>query len=152
LKKRAKQVGVAWRIKDQYLELLVKLYKERYPQDLPIGFKYAVNRTKLLSELDYTVNELRKGFSIRTATDQLETLLDRLLAKRDPDLLEKNCYFGSADRTLLFAEDTFCVEVIVLPNGRSMRIEYIARGVPDDGNFSRGPKLGPPTAQGSVPI
>jgi HEPN domain-containing protein len=150
LKRRAKKIGVAWRIKDQYLELLLKLYKERYPQNLPIGFKYAVSRTKLLSELDYTVNEIRKGFAIRTANGPVETLLDRLKAKNDPDLLDKNCYFGSAERKTLFAEETFCIAVIMLPDGRAMRMEYVACGVPDDGNFTRGPKLARPGAtQGS---
>jgi HEPN domain-containing protein len=144
LRRRAKRKGIVWKIRDDYLELLVKLYKERYPQSLPIGFKYAISRTELFCELDFTVNEIRKGFTIRSGTGPVETLLDRLKAKQDPDLLEKNCFFGSADRKSLFAEETFCIEVIVLPNGQPMRIEYKALGIRDDGNFNRGPKLNRP--------
>lgn len=136
LKARLKSRGIALLISDQYLDLLFKLYQAGYPQDLPVGYNYAINRTKLLVELDYTVFEIRKGFSITGPNEPIETELDRLAKRHDPCLVERNCYFGTADRKQLFREDTFCMDMRVFPNKNPISVTYVARGVPDDRRFN----------------
>ena len=54
---------VPLKINKEYLNLLFKAYHLRYPDDLKMGYNIALNKTKLLVELDYTVSAIRKGFS-----------------------------------------------------------------------------------------
>ena len=60
---KIKKKGIELKINEEYLALLVKAYRLRYFDNLEPGFNIALNRTKLLVELDHTVYEIRKGFN-----------------------------------------------------------------------------------------
>jgi hypothetical protein len=86
-----------------FLGLLVKAYKMRYPDDLPQGFNLVLVAVKILAELDETVFALRNGFKFQRADGKpLITALGDLLEKGDSVLLDSNVAFGGClERTSL---------------------------------------------------
>lgn len=131
-----KKKGIKLRISEEYLTLLFKSYRLRYPDDLEPGFNIALDRTKLLVELDYTVYEIRKGFDFQSADKKIITRINQLQEKKDPILLNKNCYFGNYNRTNLFEEDCFCYELRVLRKDSILEVSYFTTGIDDDGKFN----------------
>lgn len=122
-------------INREYLNLLFKCYKMRYPDDLEVGFNIALVETKLLVELDFTVHKTRKGFRFQLDGKPIKTKLDFLLEGKDDNLLRDNCYFGSTDRKELFERNTHCYEMRVLGLSQNLEATYQPTGVDDDGKF-----------------
>jgi hypothetical protein len=129
-----KKKGLELKISEEYLALLFKSYRLRYFDDLKPGFNIALDRTKLLVELDHTVYEIRKGFNFGFGDKKLTTKLEQFQENKDPVLLNKNCYFGNYDRSALFGEECSCYELRVLEDG-IMEIYYLTKGIDDDGKF-----------------
>ncbi len=115
--------------------MLFKLYDLRYPDNLLQGFSIGIDRTRLLTELDFTVFEIRKGFKIVNPFGPIQSTVEELLALKDVRLLEKNCYFGNSDRATLFAEDAPRYAMRVIAPGFLIWAKYTTLGVPDTPNF-----------------
>ena len=64
-----------------YLKLLSKVYKLRYPDDLEVGFNISLNQAKLITQLDRSVQELTTRFRIVHAGKPVLMVLDQ--AKQD---------------------------------------------------------------------
>lgn len=118
-----------------FLKLLSKAYRLRYPDNLEIGFSISLAQPKLLVELDKTVHHIRKGFKFeRSSGRPIQTWIDRLIETSDLDLLDKNCYFSNAQRAAVFNQ---------LPNFYEMRVvaeenileAYYQANIPDDEDF-----------------
>src|SRR5690242_8412486 len=73
LYKNLKTSGMDLGLDAQYLALLVKAYRLRYPDDLEIGFNIVLAQTKMLVELDATVHRIRKGFVLQKAGKRIVT-------------------------------------------------------------------------------
>jgi len=131
-----KKKGIKLNISKEYFILLFKSYKLRYPDDLEVGFNIALNRTKLLVELDHTVYEIRKGFNFQGTTKKIVTRLDQLQNEKDSHFLTKNCYFGNYDRESLFKENCFCYELRVQEIDKILEVSYLTTGIDDDGKFN----------------
>ena len=136
LVQRLKKAGIALNLNQNFLALLFKLYKLRYPDELKAGFRVAMDRTRLLTELDYSVFEIRKAFKIIGPFGPIGATIEELLARGDRRLLEKNCYFGSEDRTKLFTENSFRYAMRVLAPRNLVWATYETFGVPDNRNFN----------------
>jgi len=119
----------------EYLNLLFKCYKMRYPDDLETGYNIALNETKLLAELDFTVHKIRKGFNFQVNGKPIKTKLDLLLDRKEENLLKDNCYFGTADRQELFERNCHWYELRVLGKNNIMEATYQSTGIDDDGKF-----------------
>jgi len=130
-----KKKGLKLNVSEEYLALLYKSYPLRYPDELKLGFNIALNRTKLLCELDHTVYEIRKGFDFKTANKKVTTKIEHLQEKKDPILLNKNCYFGKYDRAVLFEEESSCYELRILGQDDILEVSYITKRILDDGRF-----------------
>lgn len=130
-----KENGLKLDINEEYLALLFRSYRLRYPDDLPSGFNVALNRTKLLVELDHTVYEIRKGFNFEIGDKKITIGLELLQEKKDPVLLNKNCYFGNYERAALFGEESSCYELRVLGGEGILEAHYRTAQVDDDGKF-----------------
>lgn len=130
-----KSAGLILPLSEDYLNLLFKAYQLRYPDDLPVDFNIAIDRTRLLTELDYTVSEIRKGFTLQGTAGPIQTKLDLLLSRRDPRLLEKNCHFGTTKRSDLFRENAARFTMRALGAYNFVTAEYQTAGVPDTRNF-----------------
>jgi len=57
--------GVDLALNKEFLKILAKSYRLRYPDDLEVGFNIVLEQTKIIAELDKTVHEIRKGFQFR---------------------------------------------------------------------------------------
>jgi hypothetical protein len=133
--------GITLSLNPDYLALLFKLYRLRYPDDLPVGFSVAIDRTRLLTELDRSVREIREGFKLVGPFGLIQTTLDLLKARNDPRLLERNCYLGNFDRGALFKEEAARFAMRVFGSYDFFRAEYKTAGVPDTPNFSQDLKV-----------
>lgn len=133
--KRLRAKDIRLNLDEHYLTLLSRLYNLRYPDELKAGFSAGIDRTRLLTELDFTVFEIRKGFSIRGPHGPIESTVEELLRQNDQRLLEKNCYFGSASRATLFAEPASRYAISVPAPGHLVWAKYETSGVPDTRNF-----------------
>jgi HEPN domain-containing protein len=119
-----------------YLELLGKAYRLRYPDALEPGFSVSLSQAKTLTELDRTVHRIRQGFKFKhSAGRPVQTALDDLLVRADPDLIEGNCYFGNTDRRKVFGQYPNGYEMRVLSADSILEAYYEAVAVPDDGLF-----------------
>lgn len=132
-----KKKGIKLEINEEYLALLFKSYRLRYPDDLELGFNIVLNKTKLLAELDHTVYEIRKGFNFKNTDKKIITRIDQLNEEKEPILLNKNCCFGNYDRAGLFEENCFCYELRVLEQNTILEVSYFTIGVDDDGKFNQ---------------
>ncbi len=133
--KQLKENGISLNLNPDYLALLFKLYKLRYPDDLNTGLSVGIDRTRLLTELDFSVFEVRKWFNSFSPREPIGNTIEDLSARKDTRLLEKNCYFGSANREALFAEDSSRFAMRVLEPDDLTWAEYETFGVPDTRNF-----------------
>ena len=122
------------KISEKYLELLFKSYSLRYPDDLLPGFNIVLEKAKLLCELDCTVYEIRKGFNFGTTYEKGTATIESLQEKKNPVLLNKNCYFGNYDRAQLFREISSCYELRVLEQG-ILEVFYFADHIEDNRKF-----------------
>jgi HEPN domain-containing protein len=132
-----------------YLSLLKKAYELRYPDNLSPGYNICLGQAKLLTELDHSVFEIRKGFDIRKANaESIETRLSHMLKTQDKALMDSNSAFGDAKRDDIFREKNGFYELRVLPGGIIMEAEYQSTEAKDDGVFDE-VALKPGTKQSS---
>lgn len=122
-------------LNENYLKLLVRIYKLRYPDRLPENFSVSINQMKTLAGLDETVFKIRRGIKI-TNTDgtKRKTKFDELLAKKSTPLLQGNHVFGTVSREWIFKEPGYYYEMRVLKDGSWMEIDYTSYAT-DDGVY-----------------
>ncbi len=119
-----------------FLGMLGKAYRLRYPDDLPVGFNLALVAVKVLAEMDATVHALRGGFRFQRSDGRtVTTLLDDLLGRQDLSLLSDNAAFGKCARAELFTKSSSCFEIRVLGEDEILSAKYEAGPIPDDGVF-----------------
>ncbi|MCK4540453.1 HEPN domain-containing protein [Candidatus Parcubacteria bacterium] len=133
---KIKEKGLTLGINEEYLALLFRSYRLRYPDDLELGFNIALNRTKLIVELDRTVYEIREGFNFKNVDKKITTKIDQFKKEKNPILLNKNCYFGEYNRIKLFEENCFYYELRVLEKDTIMEASYFTTGIDDNGEFN----------------
>jgi HEPN domain-containing protein len=136
-------------LNNEFLTVLGKAYKLRYPDDLPVGFNISLAATKILAETDATVHALRKGFHFQRGDGKpVVMMLDNLLSNNAPALLEQNAAFGGCSRADVFSKPTACFEIRILTNHEILSAKYEAGPLADDGIFDvEGLKpVGPPGA------
>lgn len=124
-----------FKLNEDFLELLYKAYKLRYPDDLELGYNICLSFVKILTELDFSVFEIRKGFNFKSSRGAVTTPLDCFIEEKSVQLLDKNCYFGNYSRKDFFAETTDLYELRVMSDGNLMEITYLSKDVEDDGKF-----------------
>jgi HEPN domain-containing protein len=118
-----------------FLELLFKAYKIRYPDDLEIGYNVHLSDAMILSELDSSVFEIRKGFNISKNGDSLKTKFNEALRVRKPELVTKNCSFGGFSREQLFKEESSIYEMRILENNNLIEYSYKVENLNDSKDF-----------------
>jgi HEPN domain-containing protein len=118
-----------------FLKVLGKTYRLRYPDDVEVEFSLSLEQPKILTELDRSVHLIRRGFSFnRPSGEPMQTLVDGMINRNDPDLVDANCYFGSARRSDVFDKLTNCYEMRVVALDRILEAYYQA-SILDDGEF-----------------
>lgn len=117
----------------EFINLLHKAYKLRYPDTLKPGYNIVLSKYKILVELDYSVFEIRKGFKFTSNNPNSITSFDQL--KNSPQLTNNNCYYGSSNRAEVFQQKTKNYELRVLKNNNIMEVTYEPIEMPDNGKF-----------------
>jgi HEPN domain-containing protein len=130
-----KRQGVEIPLNENYLCLLYKAYKLRYPDELRPGFNIAIDRTRLLTELDFSVFTIRQRYKVSGPFGAISSTVDQMQASEDSRLLEKNCYYGRQDRLAVFAENASRYCMRVLAPGFIVQATYKTKGVPDTHKF-----------------
>ena len=140
---RARGINLA--LNQAYLDLLTKAYRMRYPDDLEPGFNIVLSQPKLLTELDSSVHEVRKGFNFaRTSGKPVETYLDALARTQDAALLQDNFAFANVPREEIFRAERACYELRVLPDGSFIDASYETTEIRDDRDLKQtGRRPGP---------
>jgi HEPN domain-containing protein len=124
------------KLDEEYLSLLFKAYKLRYPDDLKPHFNIVINSVSMLTELDRCVFEIRKGFTFGSVNNKpITTAFDDWKEASSSELVGDNCYFGTASRTELFRGTSTNYEFRVLGNGTFLEVTYLSENIPDNGNF-----------------
>jgi hypothetical protein len=122
-------------INENFLTVLLNAYSLRYPDDLDVGFSICLLQPTILVELDRTVHRIRQRFSFtKKSGDRVETEVERRIEELDPDLVDSNCYFGSAQRPEVFVRLSSCYEMRVLSRNSIYEVYYLA-SIADDGDF-----------------
>ena len=124
-----------FKLNEDFLEFLFKAYKLRYPDDLEPGYNICLSFVKILTELDFSVFEIRKGFNFISDKGAVVTPFDRFVEEKSVQLLDQNCYFGDYARKDFFAQITDLYELRVMANGDLMEVTYLAKDIADDGKF-----------------
>ncbi len=127
--------GVDLKLNAQYLNILIKAYGLRYPDDLEPGFNIVLEQVKMLTELDATVHRIRRGFGLKEGDRTRQTKFDFLLEQKAPELLERNCAFAECSRVELFSESSHVYELRILSNEAPLEAIYETGQIKDDGRF-----------------
>lgn len=127
--------GVDLKLNAQYLNILTKAYRLRYPDDLEPGFNIVLEQMKMLTELDTTVHRIRRGFGFKQGDRTRQTKVDLLLEQKAPKLLERNSAFAECSRVELFSESSQVYELRILPDGTPLEATYETDQIKDDGRF-----------------
>jgi hypothetical protein len=130
--------GLNLKIESQYLKLLDKAYELRYPDNLNTGYNISLNDIQLLTELDYTVYEIRKCFMfIHSDKGPMKLTLESHLDNQDESLVLKNHCYGDVSRAELFSVPAKCYEMGVLDANQIIEVHYVAGPIEDDRRFLR---------------
>ena len=65
-----------------FLRVLLKAYRMRYPDDLEVGFNIALEQVKVLAEIDTAVHAIRKGFQFHQQKTEGPTSLEALIESK----------------------------------------------------------------------
>jgi hypothetical protein len=119
-----------------FLHVLHKAYRLRFPDKLEIGFNLNLQQAKVLMELDRTVHEIRRGFRIERGSGRpVRSMFTELMEGNHLDLTDCNCYFGSAQRSSVLRQLNHCYEMRVVRRDQILEANYQAI-VTNDGDFS----------------
>lgn len=125
------------KLNEEFLEMLVKVYKLRYPDGLEIGYNVSLCSMKILIELDHSVFEIRSGFHFQKSDGTAAVaLLDSMLQDHSNDLLENNTSFGSTLREDIFNNPLHVYEMRVISEGNFLEAYYQSKNIKDDNIFN----------------
>jgi HEPN domain-containing protein len=122
-------------LNEEYLSLLTKTYRARYPDDLESGFCIALSSAKMLAQLDRSVLEITARFRPDSSDPNARMALDHALQIKDPRFLDANVAIDPSKAGELFGNPSWCFEIRRYSDVMS---EYIYRvaSVTDDLAFS----------------
>lgn len=127
--------GIDLKLNAQYLSILTKAYRLRYPDDLEPGFNLVLEQVKMLAELDITAHQIRRGFGFKEGQKTRQTRVDSLLEEKSLDLLDRNCAFAEHSRAALFSEPSVVYEIRILPDGTPLEAFYKTDKIEDNARF-----------------
>jgi len=125
-------------LNQEYLELLRRLYRFRYPDALPKHANVVIADREFLAELDHTALAIHGGLTIEINGTQVNTALEEALRKGDNRLMAGNHVIGSLPKQDYIAKEPQLVyEARCFEPGRLMEMTYVAEPTNSDGNFLR---------------
>jgi HEPN domain-containing protein len=118
-------------LNEDYLRLLSKAYRARYPDDLEKGFCLALSTAKMLSQLDRSVLEVHRRFRSNPTDKNSVIGLERGLQKTDPRYVDDNVAIDPSKAAAFFARPSWCLEIRRYSDLMSERV-YQVTSVTDD--------------------
>jgi HEPN domain-containing protein len=98
-------------LNEDYLRLLRKAYRARYPDDLERGFCLALSTAKILSQLDRSALEITRRFRSEPADPNSLIGLELALQKNDKRYLDDNVAIDPSKAAAFFAKPSWCLEI-----------------------------------------
>jgi HEPN domain-containing protein len=99
------------RLNEDYLRLLNKAYRVRYPDDLESGFCIALNTAKMLSQLDRSVLEITRRFRSDPGDPNTVIGLELDLQESDKRYIDDNVAVDPSKAAAFFGRPSWCLEV-----------------------------------------
>lgn len=117
---------------EEFLALLAKAYKMRYPDDLEAGYNIALSQALILDALDQSVN-LITGRIVLARLDgrTVARVLDNLIDQKDPRVIVNNTALGTVTKDTLLNQPSLFYECRVMQNHTYMEAEYSAARIED---------------------
>lgn len=83
---------ISVKLNEEFFEVLNKIYKARYTENLPANYNFTIVRNKFLSELDYSYSILNPLFKFRLSSIKEfgKTKYENAVEKKDPRLFNNN--------------------------------------------------------------
>jgi HEPN domain-containing protein len=128
----------AKQLNPQFLELLQKCYKLRYPDDLPTGFNLLIADREFLAELDLTALTLHHSFNLKRDQQPLPTAFTQAKQNGDRRLLDDNFILNEIDKQeFIGAAAQRCYAVRNRGAAGSLEALFTITPRPSDGQFMR---------------
>ncbi len=86
------------RLDTDFLKLNQKTYLLRYTDSVPVGFNLIVASREFLAELDYTVFEIFRRFTVERNGKKHQTPFDAAVSTVDPRVIQENHVLMNADK------------------------------------------------------
>ena len=124
-------------LNEEFLTLLAKAYKMRYPDDLEAGYNIVLSQALILDALDQSVNLITSRIVIAHSDGRtVVRLLDNLIAQKDPRVVFNNTALGTVTKDALLNQPSLVYECRVMQKHSHMEAEYSAARI-EDSNFGR---------------
>ncbi len=135
LYRSAKSKGLDLNLNENYLTLLTKIYKMRYPDGVEADFNFAINQAKLLVALDECVYAVRHRLTLTSAEPdkKRETKFEHWINSNYNHLMRMNhAYCNEVKRELLFENPSIWHEARFVGGKNWMEAGYTAPANDDD--------------------
>ncbi len=125
------------RINESFINMLSKSYETRYINSLPGGYNICIPQVKILAELDYTVDLLRRKMDIKQDGKSIETRYEVDIKNKRSELYASNYILQGTNRSDFISQRSRVYELSVDKYRELLEIEYVTESVVDDGEFMK---------------
>jgi HEPN domain-containing protein len=131
-----KETGTDLIVNESYLRLLEKAYSLRYPDEVTEGFNIALNRVRLLAELDRTVKKITERFQIvrEHMNEKIPLVLERAILEKDERILRDNVALKASLTSALFSNPSHSYD-LRMHKGILRETEYTTATVEDGQDY-----------------
>lgn len=134
---RQMKANCTFQLDEEFLALLAKAYKMRYPDDLQTGYNVVLSQALILDALDQSIKLLTSRIELANSDGRpVVRLLDKLIAQNDPRMVVGNTALGTVTREALLGQPSLVYEYRVVHKHSYMEAEYYAAKI-EDGRFDR---------------
>jgi HEPN domain-containing protein len=117
---------------EEFLALLAKAYRMRYPDDLNAGYNIALSQALILDALDQSVKLITNRIVLaRSDGRPVQRLLDVLISQGDPRVVSGNTALGTVTRDALLNQPSLVYECRVIRKHSYLEAEYRAARIAD---------------------
>jgi len=115
-------------LNESFLLFLQKCYRLRYFDNIEVGFSLAVVQRPILAELDFTISNIQKRFTLKRGDEKLITIYDSALEAKNADLFLNNYILKDIDKDAFIEQEESLVYEMRLDDSHGL-IEVIYTAV-----------------------
>jgi HEPN domain-containing protein len=107
-----------------FITALANIYKSRYHDGLPVGYRYVIVRNKFLAELDYTYIILTEAHRQSSPIGPTSPFA-RMNSSSNQDLYFNNYFLNELDKSNFLSKPDRVNEMFINPNHQVYEVDYI---------------------------